>query len=420
MAVLARLEPGIAGTCVPRLLKWVPGFRQQPCCRKSGARPRSGSTVHTQPSRRITHICIDRLRQVVSLVLTVAVLISSCRTPPDLLPKPLPGIIKVGLVAPFEGSYRQIGYDAVYAARLSVREINAAGGIDGWQLELVAYDDRGDAALAALIAGNLIVDPDVVAVIGHYRPETSASAGAVYAEAGLPNLVIGDTASPSATAWFLAPPPAKVAEAMGMVGLASDPETAGVWMDTQVPEALAAPLRTYLIDHALTPVAGDEAELVFSFLGTVDAATRLADLRAGGWLGRIVGTGELASATFLAVGGDVVAGAQYVTPYPMPQDLADTQAWIEAYRAMGPHVPDPGPYALPTYEAVNLVAEALSSVLEATASPTRRALCLALGDVARSGRLGEIRWDADRYWELMPLYHYRWTEESAQLVQVLP
>ncbi len=352
----------------------------------------------------------------------VALLISGCHTPEDFLPKPLPGIIKVGLVAPFEGSYRHVGYDAVYAARLAVREINAAGGIGGWQLELVAYDDRGDAALAAQIAGNLIIDPDVVAVIGHYRPETSAAAGTVYAYAELPNLIIGDATSPSATMWHLAPPPARVAEAMGLVGLASSPETAGVWIDAQAPDVPVELLRTYLVDHSLTPVVGGEAEVVFSFLGPVDAASRLADLRAGGWAGRIVGTEELASAAFLAAGGAVVTGAQFVTPYPMPQDLPDTQAWIETYRAMGPHVPNPGPYALPTYEAVYLAAEALSSVLEDeyASPPDRRALGQALDDVARSGRLGEIGWDAARYWELMPLYHYRWTEESVQLVQVLP
>ncbi len=369
----------------------------------------------------MTHRCTGRLRRVIPLVLAAVLLISGCRAPTlqDLLPKPVPGIIKVGLVAPFEGSYRHVGYDAVYAARLAVREINAAGGIDGRQLELVAYDDRGDAALAAQIAANLIIDPDVVAVIGHYRPRTSASAGTVYAEAGLPNLVIGDSASPSATAWFLAPPPARVAEAMQRVGLASNPETAGVWTDAQAPEASAEHLGAYLADRAVKPVAGDQAEVVFSFLGAADTASRLADLRAAGWMGRVVGTAELASAAFLAVGGDVVVGAQFVTPYPMPQDLPDTQAWIAAYRAMGPHVPNPGPYALPTYEAVYLIAEGLSSVLE-DASPTRRALGQALRDVGRSGRLGEIRWDAGRYWELMPFYHYRWTEESVQLVQVLP
>ncbi len=52
----------------------------------------------------------------------------------------MPTTVKIGLVAPFEGSYRSIGYDAVYAARLVVREINATGGIDGVRLELVAYD----------------------------------------------------------------------------------------------------------------------------------------------------------------------------------------------------------------------------------------------------------------------------------------
>ena len=376
--------------------------------------------MHNQSPLHVIHGCIGRLRQVVPLVLAAVFLISGCRTPLDLVPKPLPGIIKVGLVAPFEGSYRYVGYDVIYAARLAVREINAAGGIHGWRLELVAYDDRGDAALAAQIAGNLCIDPGVVAVIGHYRPATSAAAGAVYAKTELPSLAIGDTASPSATAWHLAPPPAKMAEAMGMVGLASDPETAGVWMDAQVPVAPAEPLRTYLVDHALIPVAGHEAEIVFSFLEPVDAASRLADLRAAGWMGRILGTGELASAAFLAAGGDVVTGAQFVTPYPMPQDLADTQAWIEAYRAMGPHVPEPRPYALPTYEAVYLIAEALSAVLEDVSPPSRGALAQTLGDVTRGGRLGEIRWDDSRHWALMPLYHYRWTEESVRFVQVLP
>ena len=34
-------------------------------------------------------------------------------------------VIKIGLVAPFEGRDRAIGYDAVYAARLAVRQANA-------------------------------------------------------------------------------------------------------------------------------------------------------------------------------------------------------------------------------------------------------------------------------------------------------
>ncbi|MCA9936880.1 MAG: ABC transporter substrate-binding protein, partial [Anaerolineales bacterium] len=53
-------------------------------------------------------------------------------------------VVKVGLVGPFEGANRAIGYDVIYSARLAVREINAAGGVGGYRLSLVALDDSGD------------------------------------------------------------------------------------------------------------------------------------------------------------------------------------------------------------------------------------------------------------------------------------
>ena len=57
-------------------------------------------------------------------------------------------VVKIGLVAPFEGENRAIGYDAIYSARLAVREINAAGGIGGHRVALVALDDSSDTGLA--------------------------------------------------------------------------------------------------------------------------------------------------------------------------------------------------------------------------------------------------------------------------------
>ncbi len=100
-------------------------------------------------------------------------------------------VVKIGLVAPFEGRDRSIGYDAVYAARLAVREINAAGGAGGRRVALVALDDRGDPELARDAAASLVIDPAVVAVVGHYRPETTAAAADLYAAAGLPLLAAG-------------------------------------------------------------------------------------------------------------------------------------------------------------------------------------------------------------------------------------
>jgi ABC-type branched-subunit amino acid transport system substrate-binding protein len=100
-------------------------------------------------------------------------------------------VVKIGLVGPFEGRHRAIGYDAIYSARLAVREINAAGGVGGHRVALVALDDGGDPELAAQAAASLALDPAVVAVVGHYLPETTAAAAPIYAGEGLPLIATG-------------------------------------------------------------------------------------------------------------------------------------------------------------------------------------------------------------------------------------
>jgi ABC-type branched-subunit amino acid transport system substrate-binding protein len=51
---------------------------------------------------------------------------------------------------------------------------------------LVAYDDGGDAQTAADRARQLALDPQVVAVIGHFRIETTRAAWDIYAHEALP------------------------------------------------------------------------------------------------------------------------------------------------------------------------------------------------------------------------------------------
>ncbi|MCA9874047.1 MAG: ABC transporter substrate-binding protein [Anaerolineales bacterium] len=103
-------------------------------------------------------------------------------------------VVKVGLVAPFEGQNRAVGYDVIYSARLAVRQINEAGGIGGYRVALVALDDSSDPDLARQTAESLAVDPQVVAVVGHWDAVTTAVAAPIYAAAGLP-LLTADQAS---------------------------------------------------------------------------------------------------------------------------------------------------------------------------------------------------------------------------------
>lgn len=101
-------------------------------------------------------------------------------------------VVKVGLVGPFEGEHRAIGYDVIYSARLAVREINEAGGIAGHRVALVALDDGGDVALAEQTAVSMSIDPGVVAVIGNWLPENTAVAGDIYAQHQLPFIPMGE------------------------------------------------------------------------------------------------------------------------------------------------------------------------------------------------------------------------------------
>jgi ABC-type branched-subunit amino acid transport system substrate-binding protein len=118
-----------------------------------------------------------------TLIVGLAILLTSCGG--------VDPVVKIGLVGPFEGRYRDIGYDVIYSARLAVREINELGGIDGYRLALVALDDFGDPEIAQETAEALILDPGVVAVVGHWLPETTNTAAKIYTEAGLAFVAAG-------------------------------------------------------------------------------------------------------------------------------------------------------------------------------------------------------------------------------------
>lgn len=100
-------------------------------------------------------------------------------------------VVKIALVAPFEGRYRNVGYEVIYAVRLAVREANASGGAAGYSIELLALDDSGDAEAAVEQARKIATDPQVVGVIGHWLGANTTAAAPEYEVAGLPLLATG-------------------------------------------------------------------------------------------------------------------------------------------------------------------------------------------------------------------------------------
>lgn len=75
-------------------------------------------------------------------------------------------VIKLGVIGPLTGDYSMYGTAVEDGAKLAAEEINAAGGIDGKNIEIVAYDSKGDKT-EAVNAYNRLRDQDgIVGLIG--------------------------------------------------------------------------------------------------------------------------------------------------------------------------------------------------------------------------------------------------------------
>lgn len=110
-----------------------------------------------------------------------AVLTAACSFPGSVKPT-----LKVGLSAPFEGRYRDLGYEVLYAVRLAVRQRNEAGGIGGrYLVELVALNDFAEAGPAVTQARKMGIDAGVLGVLGGLAPEAAIAAAPEYERLGL-------------------------------------------------------------------------------------------------------------------------------------------------------------------------------------------------------------------------------------------
>ncbi len=90
--------------------------------------------------------------------------------------------IKIASVGPMTGQYAAFGEQLKKGAEMAVKDINAAGGVNGQKVELQIGDDACDPKQATAIANKLAADK-VVFVAGHYCSGSSIPASDIYKEA---------------------------------------------------------------------------------------------------------------------------------------------------------------------------------------------------------------------------------------------
>ena len=94
---------------------------------------------------------------VVSL-LTFVLLLSACGGADDT--------VRIGVIGPLTGDYSLYGVAVENGAKLAADEINAAGGVLGKDVEVIAYDSKGDTTEGVNAYNRLVSSDDVHAIVG--------------------------------------------------------------------------------------------------------------------------------------------------------------------------------------------------------------------------------------------------------------
>ncbi len=278
-------------------------------------------------------------------------------------------VVKIALVAPFEGRYRDVGYEVIYAVRLAVREANESGGVAGYSIELLALDDSGDPEMAVAQARKVAADPQVVGVIGHWLDATTLAAAPEYDADGIP--LLATTASPSlpAAAFRLWPTDARLAAVM--------------------PNALHCPAPCdsledldWLITHYQSPIPNLQ----------------------------IAGPPLWGQQQFVSLAGDAAEGVYFAAPAPLPADSADP-SFADRYRAISNGV-EPRSYAALAYDATRLLVDAIAHDVKAnrTLRATRAGIAVALMQTDYAGLSGHISFDSNHNWAETKGWVYQWRE----------
>jgi len=88
--------------------------------------------------------------------------------------------LTIAVVAP-AGEASPIGLEILRGAAQAQDDINRGGGVDGLPVRLILVNDENDPDIAQTIASNLVEDPSILGVVGHYSSDVTLATAPIYA-----------------------------------------------------------------------------------------------------------------------------------------------------------------------------------------------------------------------------------------------
>ncbi|MEM7348378.1 MAG: ABC transporter substrate-binding protein, partial [Chloroflexota bacterium] len=282
--------------------------------------------------------------------------------------------------------------EALFGVKLATQTRNQTGGVQGYQVELVALNDFDDVEEAKLQANALIADPEILGVVGHLSSPTTIAALPIYHAADLavaapwsldfhqnlnqPDNIISLAATINETNDHLM----ETAEMMGYDQLLSltNADTVAVTANTTAIHLMSDGVTAGEVILALQP----NNEL--SLFGSVD-----------------VGSPQMTQVAQSAANGLII-----VSPAPHPQDIEGGTEFIAEYQQLAGF--PPGPRALLAYEATHILLDAIDqAMLISIDKPTRKQVSQLIKTIQRDSLIGPIKFDEKGYRIEAPTWIYQ-------------
>src|SRR5918996_6460180 len=90
------------------------------------------------------------------------------------------GTIKLAVQAPLSGEQAALGEHIKLGAQLAVEEASKSIKSMGYDLVFVPYDDQAKPEVGVANARNLVADPDVFVLVGHFNSGVALPSSEVY------------------------------------------------------------------------------------------------------------------------------------------------------------------------------------------------------------------------------------------------
>jgi branched-chain amino acid transport system substrate-binding protein len=126
---------------------------------------------------------------VLSIILIASVLLAGCSSAASSGPV----VIKVASQSPLSGGQSSIGVDIKNGAELALNQLGAPLKDMGFDVQLAPYDDQANPDTGVANAKQIVADPAVLCVVGHYNSGVQIPSSEVYHSSKLANVSPANT-----------------------------------------------------------------------------------------------------------------------------------------------------------------------------------------------------------------------------------